>query len=618
MCGILAIYKKQGLKKEDIQNSFNSLQRIKHRGPDGEGVVLINSKTGVFKVMYTPETPKDIKCDIFIDEFKDDAYDLLFGHRRLSIIELSSAGHQPMMDELGNWITFNGEIYNYLEIKSELKKLGATFKTQSDTEVILKAYNYWGTKCLSKFNGMWSFVIFNNHKKKLFVSNDRFGVKPLYYFSGDDELLLFSEQKQLASYLITKPNYNTRAFDLFLNFGIVDNNEETFHENILRFKPGHYLDESICKFDSKEAFLNQQKYYDLPQQIDYGISHEDALAQFQYLIKDSVKLRLRSDVPFAFALSGGLDSSIILYIGARLLKENNIDRKLDSYSVIFKGFEGDESYFMEVLEKEMRLNSTYVEPMNSFAMNDFENFMHHQDSPVLTTTYYAAWCIYKKMATTNQKILFVGQGADEVFGGYHHHAYRYFRNLLLSNPIHYFKEVSAYANIKGWEKREIHSYVYNDIKKILKSSVLKKTNPYQEDIFNCSLSKTFKCDLTETMLPNYLKCDDRSSMAFGIETRHPFMDYRLIDFAMKLPTKYKINSGWQKQLLRQAIPEMNAEIAFRKDKKGFTTPQNLWIEKNKREFDSYLSYLPENSNAENSDLFRKYSLGCWLKINALN
>lgn len=201
MCGILAYYNRNGINSEKLNQSLSALKKIKHRGPDGEGVTLINSKTGEFRILITDETPSgNFKNAIELSQVGSFEYDLLFGHRRLSIIDLSTNGHQPMSDEAGNWIVFNGEVYNYIELREELKKQGCTFKTESDTEVIMAAYRVWGNDCVKKFNGMFAIVLFDKSKRQLYVANDRFGVKPLYLYKDSDSLVYVSELKQLKSY----------------------------------------------------------------------------------------------------------------------------------------------------------------------------------------------------------------------------------------------------------------------------------------------------------------------------------------------------------------------------------------------------------------------------------
>lgn len=620
MCGILAYYKPSGISRNDLNESLAALKRIKHRGPDGEGVVLINTKSGEFKTLYTEETPKDISCNITTEEYTEDVYDLFLGHRRLSIFDLSSKGFQPMTDKNGNWIIFNGEIYNFLEIREELKQKGYSFKTNTDTEVILAAYDCWAEACLPKFNGMWSIVIWDTNKKQLFVSNDRYGVKPLYYLYNEDELMICSEQKQLLEYRGRIKAYNIENFKIFLEYGFLDFDHTTFFNEIFRFKSAHYsnVDLHNKSFSDIDSPIS---YYSLPEKTNRNITEKNAIEEFRFLLSDAVKIRLRADVPFAFALSGGLDSSAILYTANKLLLSAGYKERIKSFSAIFPNMEGDESVFMKIIENELNLDATYVQPINEFSIEDLKRHIYHQDGPVQSTSYYAEWALAKNIAKRNIKILIVGQGADEIFAGYHHHFYCYCRSLILKGEIiKYLTESKKYATLKGWKQNKIHAIVINEIKLAIKFKLAigKIDNTLLKKINNASkLSELLNVDFTESTLPVYLKSDDRDGMAHGIESRHPFLDFRLVNFGFSLPDHLKIKNGWQKYIIRSSMQELPIPIRYRKDKKGFTTPQDLWVKKFKQELEVYRVYTNEYRHWS-KDLFRDYSLGIWLQNNSIN
>lgn len=615
MCGILAYFNRNGISEKELKQSLNALQKINHRGPDGEGVVLINSKTGAFYNLITNETP-DATFDnkITINEAASLEYDLIFGHRRLSIIDVSTNGHQPMYNSNGNWITFNGEIYNYIELREELKSEGFKFRTDSDTEVIHLAYQHWGAKCIEKFNGMFSIVLFDAKTKNLFVANDRFGVKPLYYTSEGSKLLLTSEIKQVKEFNFTT-TLNTKAVSVYLKDHYLDFNEETFYNEIKRFKPSSYANINLAQ----SSIINETAYYEI------GFSKpsisKNVIEQFSSLFESAVKLRLRSDVNVGFASSGGLDSSSVLYIAHQLLSKTNSNPNLSTFSAIFPGMDGDESEFIKLIEKDLSIQSHYTNPLEEFNISDFENHIYHQDFPVQSTSYYAEWCVARMVNKQHVKVLLIGQGGDEILAGYHHHFYRYCRQLILSGQlIKYFSLLKKYADLKGIDKNEVHKKIVNEVKLSLKFKAgLANLGNNLSNKWNKAdkLVDLLKMDLTEFTLPTYLRSDDRDGMAFGLETRHPFLDYRLVDFCFALPNDYKIKDGWQKWILREAMPAMPEAIRYRKDKKGYTTPQNLWISKNKPAFESYLQYIPDNlKTLPCSDEFLKYSLGAWFKVNA--
>ncbi len=615
MCGILAYFNRNGISEKELKQSLNALQKIKHRGPDGEGVVLINTKSGSFHNLITNETPDAVlENKISFNEALSLEYDLILGHRRLSIIDVSTNGHQPMHHPNGNWILFNGEIYNYIELRDELRSANFKFKTDSDTEVIHAAYQHWGEKCVAKFNGMFTIVMFDAKTKNLFIANDRFGVKPLYYINDNSKLLLCSEIKQVKAFDFST-TLNTKAISVYLKDHYLDYNEETFYNEVDRFKPSCYSQIDL----SRNCEVKEIPYYeigDTKPQIS-----KDPVGQFSSLFESAVKLRLRSDVPVGFASSGGLDSSSVLYTAHKLLSGNNSNPDLSTFSAIFPGMEGDESEFIKLIEKDLKIRSHYINPLEEFNIPDFEKHIYHQDFPVQSTSYYAEWCVARMVSKQNVKVLLIGQGGDEILAGYHHHFYRYCRQLILGGKIlKYLSLLKKYAEVKGIDKNEIHKKIINEVKLSLKFKAgLANLGNALSNKWNRAdqLTDLLKMDLVEFTLPTYLRSDDRDGMAFGLETRHPFLDYRLVDLCFSMPNDLKIKDGWQKWILREAMPSMPEAIQYRKDKKGYTTPQALWISKNKPAFESYLPLIPNDLKAlPCSDEFLKYSLGAWFKTNS--
>jgi len=600
MCGISVAYRfKSGFSVSDLQAFQRSLSVIRHRGPDGEGITLFNTAT---------DTLRDVERAVIDTET---SANLALGHVRLSILDLSAAGNQPLHYEHLT-ITFNGEIYNYIEIRSELEGLAYTFRTHTDTEVILAAYDRWGTACLSKFNGMFSFVISDRKKKRLFIANDRFGVKPLYYYLNDGFLVLASEVKQFKCYDL-KLTLNDTAIRYFLDAQYIDYSEEIFYKEVRRFPKSHY-----CIIPWAEApELKFERYYSIK---STPLQEKDIPEQFHSLLTDAVQLRLRSDVPVGFASSGGLDSSSILYIAHSLLKRNGLENNVQTFSAIFPGLDGDESEFIRLVERDLGVRSNYVNPLALFSMDDFERHIYHQDMPVTSTSHYAQWCVARKVNQQGVKVLLIGQGGDELLAGYHHHFYRYCRQLILSGQIpDYLSQVKRYAYLKGVVASDIHRKVLNEVKLAAKFRLgLTSFGKGLQEKWNKinTLTEVLKTDLTETMLPAYLRSDDRDAMAFGLETRQPFLDYRLVDFSFSLPDAYKIKEGWQKWLLRHIDTGLPDAIRYRKDKKGYTTPQDIWLKSNREAFETYLNYLPEPyRNYEVNDRFLLYALGAWFKVN---
>lgn len=620
MCGISVLFNKNNISSQLYNEFINSLQKINHRGPDDEGVVLINTLTNDYKIVKTKQTHVAVTNLVTIDEIELEKYNLILGHKRLSIIDLSVNGHQPMHASNGNWIVFNGEIYNYIELREELKKYNCTFNTNSDTEVVLEAYRIWGTDCFNRFNGMWSIIIWDASQKLIIISNDRFGVKPLYYYANQNGFNLVSETKQFQAYSTIQKKINHKHVDEFAKFEYVDIDDETMYEGIYRFKKSHFIAINPLNYNLSKIKNEQLPYYSL-KQTQIKISETEAQNQFRELLYDAVKIRMRADVDFGFALSGGVDSSSILYTARNIINTESKTTKLLGFSAVFPGYGEDESKFVKIVENDLPCKTSYSNALEDFSFANFEKHIYHQDEPVHGTSYFAQWSVYKVAQQSNIKILFNGQGSDEVFAGYHHHFYRYCRQLLMSGKlIAYFSLVKQFAELKSISTAYIHKTVFNEVK--LKSKILLGIQKFDHAIVKYwnninTLDEMLVRDFDTFQLPTYLRADDRDSMSFSIESRHPFMDYRLVEFGYSLPNTMVIKNGWQKHLLRQSMHEMPAEIRFRKDKKGFTSPQTAWIEKYKPEFESNLIYNEKHfgTKTPSKDAFFNYVLGTWLKVN---
>lgn len=623
MCGISILFKKQSINQKLYEEFIDSLRKINHRGPDDEGVILINTKTNDYKIVRTEFTHKDIKTDSEITSINVENYNLILGHKRLSIVDLSVLGHQPMQAPNGSWIIFNGEIYNYIELKEELQQLGCSFRTHSDTEIILEAYRIWGKDCLNKFNGMWSICIWDAPNKKIFISNDRFGVKPLYYSENEDGFYFVSETKQLKCFSEIQVAINQNHVKDFLKFGYVDVNEDTMYNGVYRFKKSHYTfinPSSYIKNDLK----NKQVQYYCVKNSKIKIDENDAVIKFRELLYDAVKIRMRADVDFGFALSGGVDSSAILYMARNIINQEKVDNVLLGFSAIFPGYAAaDESKFVKIVSDDLPCKTIYSHPMDDFSFEAFEQHIYHQDEPVTSTSFFAQWSIYQKVKESGIKILFNGQGADEVFAGYHHHFYRYCRQLLVKGKLpEYFSLINQYAELKGLSKKYIHQTVFNEVKLIakMKLGISKFDHTLQKYWHKIdTLDEMLVRDFDTFQIPTFLRVDDRNSMAFSVESRHPFMDYRLVEFGYSLPNNLLIKEGWQKYIIRESITEMPDVIRYRKDKKGFTTPQQVWLEKYKDKFEEYLKFNDRSFGVKSpsSNPYKNCVLGAWLKVNGL-
>jgi len=537
MCGINGFtYKDQ--KKIKLMNNT-----LKHRGPDA------------------------LKYKLFSN--------LSFGHARLSIIDLSSAGDQPMT-KFGLTIIFNGEIYNYIEIKEELKKKGYKFTTKTDTEVILAAYDYWGKNCLNKFNGMWAFAIYNKKKEELFLSIDRFGIKPLYYHISNNELIFSSEIKPILKLgIIRKPNL--KKISAYLNHGLSDYNKETFFENIYSFDPGSYL-----IWNLKTSKYTIKKYYKLKNNKT-KITEKKAINKTNNLLKDAIKLRFRSDVEVGCCLSGGLDSSAIVGISNKLYP----NQKLKTFSAIFPNSKINEEKYIDLVSKKFKTKKFKTNPNYKELIEDLDDLIYHQEEPFGSTSIYAQYRVMKQVSQKKIKVLLDGQGADELFGGYHLYFNSYINQLLKDRKI-----IEIIFSKLFW--KYITFYLLSNPNRIFEQIFKrKKSNIYNLKQINITYPKYIDDYLLfcmTTNLKSLLKWEDKNSMRFSIESRVPYLDYRLVEFAFSLPYYFKIKNFETKHIFRKTIKNyVPKKIIERKDKIGFATPEKDWLKT--REFDTFVKKI---------------------------
>lgn len=579
MCGIAGICNlktgnansvPEGKRKKEI--IVKMTRTLIHRGPDDEG-------------FYVDDT-------------------IALGHRRLSIIDLTQAGHQPMMSHDKNLvIVFNGEIYNYIEIREELCVKGYKFTTETDTEVILASYEEWGTKCLDHFNGMWAFVIYDRRKKTLFGSRDRLGVKPFFYNLNADYFVFASEIKAI----LTHPSVSKKTNDIviwnYLTQGLLDYSEETFFQGIRELRGGHY-------FVLKKNQLKIQKYWDLAtlhnqrQKTDREYEKE-----FLKLFYDSIKLRLRADVPLGTCLSGGLDSSAIVMVTNEYLKKEGklkqIGRMQKTFTSSYKDRYSDcdeRSYVKEVIQK-TKATPFYIFPDGKNLACEVQKIIRHHDAPFSSTSIYAQWNVFRLAKSHRMKVMLDGQGADELLAGYltffpYLFAYlkkekrfgalfqelvlylKYHAGSSLKNFFVTFWKFPAFKNLlteKKFDLKSIYLGIYTDKSifnhdwfiKYKKTNFKKISDPFLNHSYNL---------LINDGLPALLRYEDRNSMAFSIESRTPFLDYHLVEFVYGLPANFKIRNGQTKWIMRQALKGILPEkIRTRHNKLGFATPENSWL-----------------------------------------
>lgn len=601
MCGIAGILNKN---KEPIDPSLliPMAEALSHRGRDGEKFGLFDTRKG----------QQQIFTRSFIPDFKGN---LGLAHRRLSIIDLSESASQPMSDENGKlWVVYNGEIFNYLEIKEQLQKKGHSFSTQSDTEVILKAYKEWGRNCLSRFNGMWAFLIYDADQKILFGSRDRFGIKPFYYHLSSHFFSFASEIKALFKLPWVSREPFLPAVKEYLFYSRVNTSQYTFFKNIHELKPG-------CSFTidlNKEFHFQVKSWWDLPENLPSAPRTEEAFEKFRELLLSAVKLRLRSDVPVGTCLSGGLDSSAVTSLAHHFLEKE----KQKTFSIVHPGFQYDESFYINKLTSAKNITSFRDSINGEDLRENLENLIHAQDEPFTSTSMYAQWKVFKLAAQKGVTVTLDGQGADETLAGYPYFKYVYWAELLKKIKLtKYMKEVFAQessfpgalwnlaASLSGFlsHRQMISAAGIKDPQ--YRHSFLNKTFFKNTPLSSTPLERKFRSSLNQRLyevfsqdgLPALLRYGDRNSMAHTLESRMPFLDYRLVSFVFALPPHLKINTGWNKYVMRKSLGrDLPIEITNRKDKIGFETPEAEWF---RSELSTWVEGILHSSSLKNRGFY---------------
>lgn len=588
MCGIFGYFAQDGITVPERQ-LLDSSEIIAHRGPDGQGAVWFDARPDAGGAAA-------FSHDRWTGERRPS---VLFCHRRLAIIDLSNEALQPMAsDEDMLWIVFNGEIYNYVELRHELQERGAVFRTSSDTEVILKAYEAWGMDAFPRFIGMWALALLDRRSRRLVLSRDRFGVKPLYYVKTADAFAFGSEIKQLVRLPGVERRANDRVIHDFLHYEASDCGEETFFEGILRLPPGRNL---IVDLD--DGSLRQKSYYEpLEQPVEVPRTHAEAAERFRELLKESVRIHLRADVPVGTCLSGGLDSSAIAMLMREIANEAGLSVERHAFSAEFDVPEADERYYTRMSIEAAQVRSHVMQPREEDLLADLHKLVWHQDEPFGSTSIYAQWSVFRLVQQAGVKVVLDGQGADEMLGGYASTVpFFLLEQMAQRRHLRALSESWHWARLQG---RPFATQIpYPGLKRML--SAFGSTSPaaaieqpwiapefaagnvgnsaYVEALapqpfgadghFGNVLHRFF----FRTNLPALLRFEDRNSMAFSVEARVPFLDHRLVEYAFALPSHFKMRDGYTKRVLRDAMKgTLPEEIRMRARKMGFATPERLW------------------------------------------
>jgi asparagine synthase (glutamine-hydrolysing) len=551
MCGISGIVnrKNQPVPQAEIEQMTHV---VAHRGPDGFGIWH--------------------------------GANLALGHRRLSIIDLSENGHQPMQYGQDLVITYNGEVYNYVEIRKDLSSRGYEFRSESDTEVILAAYQEWGFSCVEQFNGMWSFCIYDKKKEILFCSRDRFGVKPFYFFYDEKSFAFGSEIKQLLPFCsVIKANQQILLDYLVL--GYEDHCNDTFFEGIQKLAQGSNL-----IYNLNDHTFDIHPYYDLKVRNELRLlNEENAINTYRECLKNAIKLRMRSDVEVGTCLSGGLDSSSVTSISAEILR-NDSNRKIKAIHARVNKKSIDESSFAKKVSAFCNTDLVMVEPKEDEFISSIDEVIKVQEEPFGSPSVFLQYFVMKKARQLNCLVMLDGQGGDETLLGYERYYPAYLmqlrglkkvQGLLKSSEnsklsklqlIKYYLYFTNYK-IRLKKLKNRHNFVKKEILVPFSSRLLEEVSASYLDIL-----KLQKLEINHTQLPHLLRYEDRNSMAHSVESRLPFLDYRSVEAALSLPNEFKISKGWTKNLLRNAVsPFLPKEVVWRKDKLGFNAPEEEWL-----------------------------------------
>lgn len=542
---------------------------LSHRGPDDEGFLLFNLKNRT----HLPATGDDSIPLIGFPRIHSipSMFSSAFCHRRLSIIDLSPSGHQPLSyNENKLWIILNGEIYNYVELKEELLRKGYYFKSKTDTEVILASYLEWGEKCIEHFNGMWAFAIWDQEKKIIFLSRDRLGVKPLYYFFHNNSFIFSSEVKGIWSYLDKILTLNEFAMYKFALRGevYVGEDDTTLFNEVKQLLPGYNL---IYNEQSVEIY----PYWKLKRVRNYS-SFKDNVERFKELFQSSIAYRLRSDVEVGSCLSGGLDSSSIVSYGS-----DKFHKRFHTFSAIWPGEPCDESFFINKVNEKWQCCPYSFTPNLDNLLELIEKEVWHQEIPLSGPSVLAQWSVIEKAKKNDITVLLDGQGADEILGGYPVYLSTYVREMITRFK---WMELIKYRNslkLNNFYLKQLAMTLYN---RHLPDSIYKipLSNKFQQrfnhietrlDTKFLRLTDYLITEIQHSTLPLLLHLEDRNSMAHSVEARVPFLDYRLVEFCVNIPSEQKIHGGLSKIILREAMQDhIPTEILNRKDKIGFDTP----------------------------------------------
>ncbi len=563
MCGIAGVYNTDNTIDRTIFDEMVDI--VAYRGPDGRGTY-----------------------------FAEDDH-LALGHRRLAIIETNESGAQPFSYQDRHIIVFNGEIYNYIELRAELKEAGYSFSTKTDTEVLVASYDHWGEECVNRFNGMWAFAIYDKTKRRIFCSRDRFGIKPFYYQKTEKLFAFSSEIKQILCLNEVSAKANRDVLIRFLMLGMQDYSEQTMFEGINCLLPGHNI-----RFDLETKEFTVYEYHQLVSESKHKKSFEEDCKDFHRLFMNSVKLRLRADVPVGYCLSGGLDSSSIVCTADKLLAGKGVEQH--TISSCFENPEYDEQEYIDEVVRSTSVTPHKVFPDINKVLDEVDDIIFHMDEPFGSTSIYSQWNVFREAKKQGLTVMLDGQGADEQLAGYSH-----FYMVRFAELIKRFRFIQFYREYQQCNRLRASQETYTNWREIVGAAIfaalpmpgfvrkkvriaraLRGISPFSDEQIKCVYQTKDQNHVGNTSayileyvyggMQRLLHYEDRDSMAFSIESRVPFLDYQLAETLYQMPFDRKIRNGITKAVLREGLRDILPEkIAHRYSKLGFESPEDEWM-----------------------------------------
>jgi len=624
MCGIAGVVSKRDVAPEQLELMSDALT---HRGPDGFGYMLFSLEDGVRTWINRPITVDRPGLDL-----------VGFAHRRLSIIDLSEENAQPMPDSSGRCcVAYNGEIYNYVELRAELERMGYAFRTEGDTEVLLNAYAAWGVDCVSRFNGMWAFALLDAREKLVFFSRDRFGIKPFFYtLSHDGEFTFASEIKGLLAGADGPGAPDLEVLADFLVGGRRPGPERSFFDGIRQLPPAH---SGILLLDRLDEGLKTFQYWQLPEERERWPKRR-AVEDFRELLVDAIRLHARSDVPVGTCLSGGLDSSSIVCVAEQLRKENRIPRYAHT-AIGYCAPEGEfsERWYMDEVARATSTRMHYVEVGQESFERSLDRIVACQDEPFGSASIAVQWYVFERAREEGLKVMLDGQGADEALGGYLY----YFRTLGMQHLSRGNLPAAALLGLRyylrygtlpfppsAFSLRRYAALLPRPLTTVLRvaarasrgrSAVTPPPSPLAQDLREMAggedrriqpgLDGILKAQFERDSLPSLLRFEDRNSMTHSIEARVPFLDYRVVEYAFRLPVRFLIHGATTKYVLREAMKGILPEtIRSRRDKIGFRASPGL----TKRLLEARRELLLSNETGVERDWFDTNGIEALLRL----